>query len=881
MAVKSWVRFLGIAALSLLLCLAAFAQPSEVRSPQTPAGAPLFWADGITQTSDLDAYGALGFNAVVVRLTWRARPDGEISAADLAPQRAFADAAAARGLRVIYALPAAPQGLESAFRLSADSEAYTALWTAWLQQAVASLRGTPGLIGWMLPDDPRGLPIFDDIGFRRWLRGNYADVGVINRQWSAKFDAMDDIGLSDVAQLSNNWRAGALPESEARAPDGTRRQSNLSWAFHPAALALAHYKWDAYRALLATWVGALRGEDATHTIFSGRTPDYAQLLSLPAGIDVAVPDMAPGVAEDDIVTHNPQSLDIARRGGQFGVCPVFSPRTSPEVPAGALADLTKRWMEEACARGAKGVGFTSWNELRAASGLTKAVGDEISRLSAPAYASSWGAAPINTTAVLLTPLADGQMVQMGTPPAQAPRGLYGFGDDLVSGEPSNLVWMLRWGTAFGGVDYLSPDDLGSVALERYSTLLAPQALSADNEESARLTDYVADGGALVADLGMGAMQNGGQVNALPPPLASLFGIGGTFDVRPLSFNLNGVTAHPLLPSWGSQIGVRPGLSLTLGDGPNDVAFSGPTGLSLVLPSATILATGPRLGQDFGPIKRILSTQLTLTNVGRGYALFAPFRLWNNWKPGQTGFDTFFGDLMGRGATTALAGASSLVPSPVTATLGTTMFPEVVNRATGVTLTNHNAPGAGQLATLQTSGAGDWLWSGGLALLTPGADYPTVGGRTAPVENPSEFEARARPVTLYATLPSGEARPLSMRPIAAQNLSGGSIAAQISEESARRLRLNLWPGSPAIVAAGDEWQPTIAPAAPVRLTIVSSSDGYLAAPGTRHRLQIVDYAKTLPKGRFATTQQLAVADATGRLTFEFSGAACALEIVPAP
>jgi hypothetical protein len=140
--------------LSVLLCLSLVCRAQELPLgippeivPSTPRQGPLFWADGITQEKDLDAYQAIGFNVVVVRLSWNTNAGGEISALDLAPQRAFAEAAARRGLKIIYALPAAPVGLEGSFRLAADSDAYVALWTTWLQDAITSLRGTTNLIG--------------------------------------------------------------------------------------------------------------------------------------------------------------------------------------------------------------------------------------------------------------------------------------------------------------------------------------------------------------------------------------------------------------------------------------------------------------------------------------------------------------------------------------------------------------------------------------------------------------------------------------------------------------------------------------------------------------------------------------------------------------
>jgi len=144
---------------------------------------PLAWADGVFSIGDLDAYASTGFNAVVVRLSWRMTPDGQLVSSDLEarpPSRAPPPRAAGRHLQ-----PApAPYGMENTFRVSADSAAYFALWTTWVQTAIAQVKDTPNLIGWMLPDDPRSLPFSQDEGFSRWIAGNFANVDVLNKQWA-------------------------------------------------------------------------------------------------------------------------------------------------------------------------------------------------------------------------------------------------------------------------------------------------------------------------------------------------------------------------------------------------------------------------------------------------------------------------------------------------------------------------------------------------------------------------------------------------------------------------------------------------------------------------------------------------------------------------
>ena len=889
--------------LASLWCSHANAQPLASRSP-----APILWADGLTQTADLDAYKQSGFNTVIVRLTWTPSPAGELSAADLAPQRAFANAAAARGLDVVYALPAAPQGFEGSFRVAADSPAYLALWNAWADVAFNSLADTPRLKGWMLPDDPRGLPIFDDAGFGRWVSRNYANVGVLNAQWETNYADISDISIADVEALAAP-RSSLAPTPMA---SSTTTAANTR-AWHPASLALAAYKWDAYRELLAFWVGAVRGaDDGRHLVFSGTLPDYAQLLSLPEGIDVSVPSIVPGVAENDIVTHNPQAIDIARRGGKFRALPVFAARESPFLPAGALPELAERWIETAHARGAAGVGFDSWNGLRRQKSLLEAVSTKLQTLkNGPIHL--WNEAPVATLAVVLTPLADGSTPQFGTPPNQFPRGLYGFGDSLVEGEPSNLVWALRWGTAFGGVDYLSPDDL-SAPLERYTTILAPQMLSCSLETASHLSDYVANGGTLVADLGLGALQNGGSAGALPSPMALLFGVPGNYEIQTTDFNLRGVAGHELFPSWSRTIEGRSGVIMTQGDGPGSSAFVGPVGFSVVPPLAHMLAMGPQIPKNLGAAKNFARAPLTVHEVGRGYAVFAPFRLWSNWRPGLVGFDAFHGELWARGATLGVGGTpgeavTALVPLPVGALEGQTRFPEVVNRGRSVSFLNHDAPGQPvKLASVQTTGAGDWLWRGGIALLSNANDALLSAGRPAPVWNPDSFQSRPRPLFLFANPKAGEAQTLDMVPIALQNVGGGPLCAQVVRADSAFLEINVWPNSPQVLASNDEqgWQPIVTKgggacrilveggptarfdAAPSAYTSnaekrpvdeAESNSFYRVTPGSKHRVVVVDYTRQVKKG-FHTKELIITADARGRLLWDFEGGACSVKVSPA-
>lgn len=915
--------------LAAFLCaplLGAHAQEPETSPPQAPqapqqapaivaeapaasadaaadALGPLFWADNITRADELDVYARTGLNTIVVRLFWQPSPDGSLNPDDLEPQLQFAQAAARRGLKVIYALPPAPAGLDSGFRISASSAPYFEVWTTWVGGAMERLKNTPNLIGWALPDDPRGLPFTDEVGWQRWLRGNFASSAFLNSRWKSGFGSFDDASLQSVEAMIGDYRGAPLPfeegSSEMMAAQAKRaaQRGDPSWLFHPASLALAQYKWDAYRALLASWAQVVQQNDSTRPIFSGRLPDYAQLLSLPPSISVSVPDLEPGVAEGDAVTHNPQAIAMARRGGRFKAIPTLLTHGSSAVPGEILPALMPRWIQAAQINGAGGACFSSWPDILENTALRAA----ITRAIAAPRADSWNRKPIATAAVVISPLAEGQMVQAGSVLPSPSRGLYGFGEDMVPHEPSYLAFALRWGTAFGSVDFLSVEDLApdGSTLARYSTVLLPCALSLSDEQSGALSNYVRGGGVLVADMGVGALQAGSNVSALSLSLASLFGVERLMPTRHVSFNLQMTSPSPLLPSWSNQGGGKAGALLTRGAQGQRAAFAGLTGYPIAQSKTQLVATGDRWIQLLPPNRNGVSTPrpmisglLAHTPGGAGTALYAPWLLWSSWWPGSVGFDAFHGDLMMRNAALAAAGASSLVPQPFGADVP--QWAPVINYADGVAIfnpspqlapppplessTESNAlavPGAvlgrsapnpygtqprrptapapqpaskapqadgglapGTLAaSVQTAGVGDFMWSDVLALFDPSAAFGVVGGRPAPIEKPDEFEERAQAVTLQVLVAPGQASQARLLPIRAQNLSGGTLLAHGARYDEGGIKLTLWPNGTAdsVSVRGGEYSITLGEAAPLRLTFYSGR--YPIAPRSRHRVTL--------------------------------------------
>ncbi len=892
---RSKARLLTASALfAVLCCLPTYAQNEDgplpanlVTTRDNISQARYLWCRGITAPGDLDAYVAEGFDTLIVPLSWQAGDDGALFDTNFVPQRAFAAEGAKRGLKIIFSISASPEGL-GATRISADSPSYSALWTNWAQSALTSLDNTPNLAGWMLPDDSRALTTFDDTGFRRYLASHFASIEPLNARWGTNYPDFDSISISDVETLVSVWKSRAQSDGKGALPAlgalGAASDSNA--AFSPAALSLADYKANSWKDLMSLWASTLRGVDEKHPIFSGTCPDYAQLLAMPEGVDVSTASFPPNVAEPDIVTHNPQSIDIARRAGAHIAIAQLSIEPRPDLNATSMAQLLPRWVDAAFAHGARGIAFDSFDALKRNPALSDAILKTLTRIKSEPLDSQM---PIATTAVLLEPLAEGATLRVGQ--TTDPRGLYGFGEGLVSDEPSTLVASLRWGTAFGGVDYLAPDDLDSVDLSRYSTILAPQLLDCSPETTEKLAAWMRSGGTFVTDLGLGALQNGGSATALPPQMALLAGGIGPFELRQTAFNVRGASSSPLLPTWAKQLDSRPGMMLSHGNGEDDTAFQGPAGFAAASPKAIPLALGPSLPAPFAPIGGAPAAEpakvvLSAAQVEHGYFVFAPFRLWASWRPGQFGFDPLHGDILARGADLAVS-SDALTPFPAGTQLGMTRFPEIVNRDASITLLNHDASGGPQNVALDTTGSGDWLWSNAVVRMLPDSAAVLNGGRPAPVDKPQELETRTRALSLYAVTSPAQKLVCRMRPIAVQNLGGGSITAQILAEAPGSLSLNVW-GSTLQISPqldGSGWQP-IAPDGTnnFRVTVVDSSSGYRCPPGSRHRVSINDFGIPAEgdkptRKKNVPTAQIVVADTDGRLKIEFSGAACAVKIEP--
>jgi hypothetical protein len=650
----------------------------------------------------------------------------------------------------------------------------------------------------------------------------------------------------------------------------------------------------------------VKEHDPSRILMSGRLPDYAQLLSLPPEVDVSVPDLQPDWAEADVVTHNPQAVDIARRGGRFRAVPMFATSSSLALPKELLPRLVAPWCETALLHGASGFGFSSWHDLAANEPLRNAIQSTLQRLQRPPFAALWSTRSIVTAAVVLTPLADGHTLAEGPPSwSQGPRGLYGFGEGMVSGEPSNLAYTLRWGTMFGGVDYLAPDDIveetsdemlptsfgapgaaaSRSALTRYNTVLLPQALSVSPELSNALTGYVAQGGVVVADLGLGAAQSSGQTMALPPRLAALFGLPPAMALSTSAFDLEAQAASPLFPMWSRNADPSNAM-LSAGSSPDETAFKGPLAyFALPLaPSVVVIASAPPTNITAaitlaGASTRELHSVLTLHPLGLGAAVFAPWQLWNTWRADHLGFSTFHSDLLMRGAGVAVLTSPAFVPAPGPSIGGgAPLAPEVVNYPNAIVLINHQpaqlspapasvttrtsaqmppgnalnstpVPGSteGALQALQhtalrTANAGDFLWSEAITVFLPldneadaGAGLPLATGRPAPVilgAEPSsayptgatgEYSTNIPYVTLHTTVQAGQTKVMRLLPVRVQNPARGPLTVAMSRFEPQGIRLVAWPNSASVMPREDNYKVTVAPPGAVQVTVYDAPD----------------------------------------------------------
>jgi hypothetical protein len=542
--------------------------------------------------------------------------------------------AAAKGLMVVAGLPT---GLTEGTAVSPYDRAYRGQVQELVGYLVRELGAEPGLTAWATADYLERQLRFTDEDFRLFLQARYPAFEALNEAWGARLPTWAQINMKTPESLD----AGALHRVGRASVD------------------LADYKAAAYHEVMAHWLAAIRAADPLRPVLTGRVSLYRSLLSVPDGYDVICVSMPPSVLEADYLGHNMQALDMARRGGKFAVLAVLE----PPVPgmAAHTDERLKDWVNLAAVHGACGVAFAPLEALEDGLSIERRQRDRDQRIGSALRATAgmvWGEQPRATTAVLYSPYAAGFEVSA--------QPVYGYLRGLLPGQPSGLLADLGRGTRWGGIDVLGVADLASSELSGYGAIIAPACLSLPPEGSEALDRYVAQGGALLADLGLGMAQSGAW--ELPPaPWADLLGLAEIVSVGVRVGNLTVGESLPDLPSvrrgMVSRGTYRAGAGSSSGPatGRLTYTFGGPVAEVRLREGALPLAVA---GVRFDRERRPLFAGLIANRSGRGLTLYATHTLWTDWPLSDPLSQALHGDLLARRARVVDNRATGLMQSGV-------------------------------------------------------------------------------------------------------------------------------------------------------------------------------------------------------------------------
>lgn len=561
-------------------------------SASPPVKGPFYFCYGMDQPDNISMLKELGLNTLYLRV----KPQ---DSADLQALRLHIQKAQQQGLHVIVELPTC---LTAAYRVSADDEHYTKSVQELLTHIIQNLKQEPGLTAWATGSWLERYLNFSDADFRRFLQRRYGSLEQLCESWGTQIPTWMTVTMAQAREL------------ESQAPYQIGR----------AAIDWADYRAEAYKRVMQHWLAVIRQNDATRPVFTGRVTLYRSLVSIPEGYDVVCVSMPPDILENDWLAHNPQALDIARRGGRFRVLPVFRipDNASPAYAAGSLYD----WAQHAALHGAMGFGLEDWEALQPFYALESRLPERSQRLMnaiRKATQGSYDFQPQATIGVIYSPYASGFEVTR--------QPVYGYLLDYLPGEPSLLVWALRLGTRFGLVDYLSLEDLQRASLEQYGCLLAPACLNLSVVTAGLLEEYVRQGGALLADLGLGAYQTRSWTQ-LPPVLQEAFGILELSHLQQRAGELTAAIGLPALSPWPRGAKAN-GLFQPQSGGPapaterRSYPVSGWLAEGLLMDDAAPVAS---ISVRFDEEKKPRFSGLVGREYGAGLAIFAMHPLWQYW-----------------------------------------------------------------------------------------------------------------------------------------------------------------------------------------------------------------------------------------------------------
>jgi len=553
---------------------------------------PFRFCYGLDDPSALPILKSLGLDTLYLHLQ-----PGE--AMDLQAVRAAVREAHLQGIKVIVELPTC---LTGAYRVSPYDERYTGTVRELIQAFVSQLRDEPGLTAWATGSTLERYLTFSDADFRGYLQAGEASLDALNARWGSHLPTWPSVTLTQARTL------------EDQAPYKIGR----------AMVDVADYEADAYHRVMDQWLRAIRQVDAARPVLTGRVTLYRSLVSIPNGYDVVCVNMPPEILENDLMAHNPQALDIARRGGKFQVLPVFR---VPDNSSPAYADGSLRnWMHHAALHGAVGFGLEDWPMLAPLYEIEQRSVERGRRLTNAIRDAATIPCMLQlraNVAIITSPYASGFDVTR--------QPVYGYIVDYLPGEPSNLAYDLRLGTRYGVVDYLSVADLQERELASYSCVLAPACLSLPPPQAGQLEEYVRQGGCLVADLGLGAYQTGSWTQ-VPEVLQQAFGILGLANARERVGDLTAAEGLRALAPWPRGVKAQGLFSPRQGDTApatqrRSYPVSGWVAEALLTGNASPLAT---VSARFDEDKRAWFSGVIGRQHGAGIAVFATHPLWQYW-----------------------------------------------------------------------------------------------------------------------------------------------------------------------------------------------------------------------------------------------------------
>ncbi len=777
---------------------------------------PFVFVYGLQGDGAAEAAAAVGLNTLYLEVP----PRYDSMLPDIRSQIAAADRA---GLKVIVALPTIPPGPVA---IAADDPDLAAHAWKTAQQIVSVLKDEPALAGWAVGDYVEDKLRYTDTGLVRYLQQRYGTLEALNAAWSTAFGVWTQIAIT---------LATTLDEEQ---PFGVGRPS----------IDVADYQREAFGAVLELWARQVRGIDADTLLFTGRIGLYRCLTAVPDSYDFVVPAISPDELELDKLAHNVHAIDIARQAGRFQVVRAL------RVPVPGESIYTKyalqRWINQAALHGAVGIGLDNYGRL-VASGLLPGAGDQqspaaladskLAQMIRPAMRRHiFTVTPKPAAAFLYEPYAEGYRFR------DIP--VYGYLSDFSEGEPDYLFNTFRCGSRFGLTDYLTVAALEDpeVDLQQYSFIAAPLALDLPPRATARLCEYVREGGAIVADLGAGLRQSGSW-QRLPRELQLLFGIEQMpmlrEEVGDFSFGAASEYFPSLPPPLQSQGNFRLSEHLKQGTPAQRRAytFGGPVAHVILAPGTVPWGVGSRLpGEDSGYVY----SGIMLNEYGLGLALFATTRLWANWLVTDPVFQAFHNDLWARRAAYELHQPGLFIGDIEICGSGDSCY--LLNTGRYTTLVEFSA--------LQ---ADDRLYAGGFCRFSAHERLPS-GRRTGRVV----VTVPVAPLHLTSAV----ARPIRIKPhydeasVVVLKYQSDLVELEIAGAGAR-LRGSRSTG----------WQLGYGASTPVRITVETGL--YPVAAVSRHQVEI-DYDFQ------PTRRQVLQADHSGRLRIDISGRRARVRIVPA-